>query len=351
MKDKTKDYSKLFTELKCIGKGNFGTAHLVKNTEDHMLYVAKKIALDALSEKEMETAFQEATLLKNLDNPHIVSYKNSFCDNRVLIIVMEYCENGDLGTLIKKKKEAGKRFTEAEIMHWFVQICLGLNYIHSMRVMHRDLKASNIFLSANGCVKIGDFGISKVLQGTLEAAMTVVGTPYYMSPEVCQNKPYTLKSDIWSLGCLLYELCTLDHPFTADNLLSLVYKIVKEQYEALPEEYSQELQNLIVASLLKDDEARPTTSNILDMGFVEKYMKDFIQTKVTALKKTRPFDRQATATAHIQQASMPVKKVEAEETKKLTAKEKLMLRKEEEARKKFDEMTIAAKGAYQQMAE
>jgi len=118
--------------------------------------------------------------------------------------------DGDLATLIKKKKESGGRFSEEEIMQWFVQICMALNYIHARRIMHRDLKASNIFLTANNCVKIGDFGISKVLQGTLEAAMTVVGTPYYMSPEVCQNRPYTMKSDIWALGCILYELCTLE---------------------------------------------------------------------------------------------------------------------------------------------
>lgn len=94
-------------------------------------------------------------------------------------------------------------------MHWFVQICLGLNYIHSKRILHRDLKASNIFVTQTYCLKIGDFGIAKTLEGTLEAALTIVGTPYYMSPELCLSKPYTLKSDIWSLGCLLYEMAAL----------------------------------------------------------------------------------------------------------------------------------------------
>lgn len=94
-------------------------------------------------------------------------------------------------------------------MHWFIQICLGLNYIHSKRILHRDLKASNIFVTGANCLKIGDFGIAKVLGNTLEAAFTVVGTPYYMSPELCLSKPYTLKSDIWSLGCLLYEMAAL----------------------------------------------------------------------------------------------------------------------------------------------
>ena len=116
--------------------------------------------------------------------------------------------------MINKKKHEGTHFTEDEIMHWFVQICLALKYIHGLRILHRDIKASNIFLTGTNCIKLGDFGISKVLQGTLEAAMTVVGTPYYMSPEVYQGKPYTLKSDVWSLGCLLYELCTFEVIFS-----------------------------------------------------------------------------------------------------------------------------------------
>lgn len=119
--------------------------------------------------------------------------------------------------MLEKRKQAKARFTEAEIMHWFVQICFALRYIHSLRVLHRDIKSSNVFLTATNCVKLGDFGISKVLQGTVEAAMTVVGTPYYMSPEVYQNKPYTLKSDVWALGCLLYELCTFEVPSSPLN--------------------------------------------------------------------------------------------------------------------------------------
>ena len=133
---------------------------------------------------------------------------------------------GDLQFHIKRKLNKKEFFTEAEIWNWFVQICLSLEYIHGRKVLHRDIKASNIFLTGNNTVKLGDFGISKVLENTGSNAMTVVGTPYYMSPEVCQNHPYTFKSDVWALGCVLYELCTLKHAFSADNLLGLVYKIV-----------------------------------------------------------------------------------------------------------------------------
>jgi len=111
-------------------------------------------------------------------------------------------------------------------MNWFVQMCLALEYIHRRKVLHRDIKSSNVFLTSNNTVKLGDFGISKVLDSTNDIALTVQGTPYYMSPEVCQSKGYSYKSDVWSLGCILYELCTLKHAFHSENLLGLVFKIV-----------------------------------------------------------------------------------------------------------------------------
>ena len=126
-----------------------------------------------------------------------------------LIIIMEYCEEGDLDFHIKQQKKLKKPFPEKVICNWFIQMAMAINYIHKKKILHRDIKCQNIFLTSNGTLKLGDFGISKVLQNTLERAATVVGTPYYMSPEMYENRPYTHKSDIWALGCILYELCTL----------------------------------------------------------------------------------------------------------------------------------------------
>merc|ERR1719158_1641356 len=135
-------------------------------------------------------------------------------------------------------------------MHYFVQVLQALQYIHHERILHRDLKTSNLFLTKmKQVVKLGDFGISRVLEGSIEAALTVVGTPYYMSPEVCENKPYTFQSDVWSVGCILYELCMLKHAFHASNLLGLVYKIVSDKYEPIPSTYSPALNDLIRAML------------------------------------------------------------------------------------------------------
>ena len=150
-------------------------------------------------------------------------------------------------------------------MNWFIQLAMALEYIHGRKVLHRDIKVSNIFLTGNNTVKLGDFGISKVLETTQEQAQTVVGTPYYMSPEVCESKPYTHKSDIWALGCVLFELCALDKPFFAENLLGLVYKIVQDDPKPIPDTYSKELAKLVEMSLQKDPAKRP---QILSSKFV-----------------------------------------------------------------------------------
>ena len=193
---------------------------------------------------------------------------------------MEFCEGnfhlikainflvGDLAFHIKKRRAKNDFLSETEIMNWFVQMCLSLEYVHGRRVLHRDIKSSNIFLTRNNTIKLGDFGISKVLENTNDAALTVQGTPYYMSPEVCQNKPYTYKSDVWALGCVLYELCTLKHAFNAENLLGLVFKIVQDKQDPLPEMYSDDLKALVTILLNKSDLERPNVLDILKMPFV-----------------------------------------------------------------------------------
>lgn len=187
-------------------------------------------------------------------------------------------QEGDLSTHIKKCKEKGQHFPEELILNWFAQIMLALKYIHRLNILHRDLKTSNIMLQENGDLKIGDFGIARVLEGTMQNAESVVGTPYYMSPEICQNQPYSFKSDVWSLGCVLYELCTLEHAFRSNNLLNLVYKIVHEEPDAIPAEYSPELSGLISLMLRKRLEDRPTLDQLIQVDFVRWFLIGFMNT-------------------------------------------------------------------------
>ena len=261
-----------YTEVRIVGKGHYGSAHLVRCKANSMLFIAKKVNLAPLSEKGRSAASQEVDLLRKLNHPNIVEHRDDFViegDN--LVIIMHYCEGGDMATYIRDVAKKNQFFMEHEIMNWFVQILQALQFCHRHKVLHRDLKTSNVFLTNSArTVKLGDFGISRVLEGTLEAAVTVVGTPYYMSPEVCKNSPYTFKSDVWSLGCVLYELCVLKHAFSASNLLGLVYKIVQERYEAIPSHYSEGLGDLIARLLRKKAEKRPSVDELLDDPFIRR---------------------------------------------------------------------------------
>jgi NIMA (never in mitosis gene a)-related kinase len=148
-------------------------------------------------------------------------------------------------------------------MDWFTQICLAIKHIHDKKILHRDLKSQNIFLTKNGLVKLGDFGIAKCLNFTLEKAQTIVGTPYYLSPEIVNSKPYSFKSDIWSLGVLLYEMIALRMPFDADSLPLLSLKIIRGQHTPLPSSFSKELRQLVNSMLVVEQNKRPNINEIL----------------------------------------------------------------------------------------
>ena len=274
------EYSDLYTELETIGNGNYGTIYtgtvlLVKENSTNEKYAAKKISTEILNEAELLRSKQEADLLKKLQHPNIVSYKQSFTEKGKIIIVMEYCEGGDLGKLIKRSLETQHYFPETQVKAWFLQLAKALEFVHSLNILHRDIKSSNIFLTANGSLKLGDFGISKILKNSCDVAHTLLGTPLYMSPEVCLNKPYATKSDIWALGCVFYEICKLHQPFISPSLLSLIAKITKDPPEPLSNVYSENLSDLVFSMLIKDSDGRISIKEILSHEFfAENSQKD-----------------------------------------------------------------------------
>lgn len=201
--------------------------------------------LAGMTSDQLRATNREVAVLKKLNHPHIVRYIESFVEDEHLVIIMEYCDAGDISNSVSAARSQSNPLTEEMILHWLLQAALALEYMHVNRVLHRDIKSSNIFLTSKNTVKIGDFGISRVLEHTNSFAMTMVGTPYYMSPEVCASKPYDSKSDVWSLGCVVYELCSFNYPFNSANLLGLIVKISNEEPAPLPSHYSQGLRDLI----------------------------------------------------------------------------------------------------------
>ncbi|XP_067569199.1 serine/threonine-protein kinase Nek5 isoform X3 [Pseudorca crassidens] len=265
--------------IKAIGEGAFGKAYLAKGKSDSKDCVIKEINFEKMPIQEKEASKKEVILLAKMKHPNIVTFFSSFQENNRLFIVMEYCDGGDLMKRIKKQR--GVLLSEDQILSWFVQISLGLKHIHDRKILHRDIKTQNIFLSKNGMVaKLGDFGIARVLNNTMELARTCVGTPYYLSPEICQNKPYNNKTDIWSLGCVLYELCTLRHPFEGNNLHQLVLKICQARVPPISPRFSHDLQSLISQLFEVSPRARPSISSILKRPFLENLMAKYLTPEV-----------------------------------------------------------------------
>ncbi|XP_072262139.1 serine/threonine-protein kinase Nek1 isoform X2 [Pyxicephalus adspersus] len=227
-----------------------------------------------MSNKEREESRREVAVLANMKHPNIVQYKESFEESGCLYIVMDYCEGGDLFQRINTQK--GVLFSEDQILDWFVQLCLALKHVHDRKILHRDIKSQNIFLTKDGTIQLGDFGIARVLNSTVELARTCIGTPYYLSPEICENRPYNNKSDIWALGCVLYEMCTLKHAFEAGNMKNLVLKIIRGSYPPVSVHYSYDLRNLLSLLFKRSPRDRPSVNSILEKPFIFKRIEKFL---------------------------------------------------------------------------
>ncbi|XP_048186317.1 serine/threonine-protein kinase Nek1 isoform X3 [Perognathus longimembris pacificus] len=269
-----------YVRLQKIGEGSFGKAVLVKSTEDGRQYVIKEINISKMSSKEREESRREVAVLANMKHPNIVQYRESFEENGSLYIVMDYCEGGDLFKRINAQK--GFFFQEDQILDWFVQICLALKHVHDRKILHRDIKSQNIFLTKDGTIQLGDFGIARVLNSTVELARTCIGTPYYLSPEICENKPYNNKSDIWALGCVLYEMCTLKHAFEAGNMKNLVLKIISGSFPPVSSHYSYDLRSLLSQLFKRNPKDRPSVNSILEKGFIAKRIEKFLSPQLIA---------------------------------------------------------------------
>ncbi|KAK5868933.1 hypothetical protein PBY51_009905 [Eleginops maclovinus] len=255
---------------KVIGEGSFGRALLVRCKSSQEKYVVKEIQLPKNNSK-LENSRREAILLSKMKHPNIVTFREAFEVDGLMCIVMEYCSGGDL--LQRMQQQKTTQFSVDDILRWFAQMCAAAQHIHDNRVLHRDLKSKNIFLTDNGTIKLGDFGSACILNSSKAYANTYVGTPYYVAPEIWDNKPYNNKSDVWSLGCVLYELCTLRHPFQASSWKSLILKVCRGAYPPLPNHLPYELQYLLKQMFKTNPKDRPSMHSILTSHRVSRLLR------------------------------------------------------------------------------
>jgi NIMA (never in mitosis gene a)-related kinase len=262
-----------FTIIKQLGSGAFSTVSLVTRKQDKKIYALKCVQISKLSPVERQNSLNEIRLLASINHKNIISYKESFYneENHTLNMILEYADDGDLQTKIISKKKFGCFFEEKTIWSIFIQMVKGLNELHKKKIIHRDLKSANIFLMKNGVCKLGDLNVAKVVENGLLRTQT--GTPYFASPEIWEDKPYSFKSDIWSIGCILYQIAGLKMPFQGKNIKEVYYNLKNINIPPLPDIYSPDLMNMVKKLLKLNPDERPSTQEILEDEIIKKWMK------------------------------------------------------------------------------
>ena len=267
-----------FEFIRTLGKGAFSVVYLVKRKEDQKEYALKSIIMDKLKENEQQNSVNEIRILASVSHPNIIGFKEAFWNdkNKTLNIVMEYCDDGDLETKIKIMKRNKQKFEESLIWEYSIQIIEGLKALHDKKILHRDLKSANIFLikEKNQC-KIGDLNVSKVLKDQF-LINTQIGTPIYSSPEIWEDKPYSYKSDLSSVGCIIYEMCCLRPPFKGKSIEELCDNICNGRLEKISSRYSEDLWKMIKMLLEVDAHKRVDCNMILNSKLLKDKIDEYV---------------------------------------------------------------------------
>ena len=291
-----------FEILQVLGEGSFGYIAKVKSRLNHKIYAMKKIDISKIKEEKVTNLMKNETqILSELNNPLIVKYYKTFNEDGALFILMEFMDNGDIGGLLNASKVLDKPIPEEKIYDIFIQSMKALSYIHSLNLIHRDIKPDNIFITVDGNVKLGDFGVSAALKkedenknnnnfnneselnknkeikiGAITSSNTIIGTPLYMSPEMLNYLKYDLKTDVYSMGVTFFTLCYWDFPRKPAMDINLELKIIDIPIQHNENFYSPELKNIILKMIEKDKSKRPTSEQALNMliqEFNKKYAK------------------------------------------------------------------------------
>mmetsp|Transcript_22783 Transcript_22783/g.52037 ORF Transcript_22783/g.52037 Transcript_22783/m.52037 type:complete len:855 (+) Transcript_22783:49-2613(+) len=267
---------KIYEELKHLGSGAFGAAVLVRRRCDGRRYVAKKCCIEELDEKQRKLCLEEVALLRKVQHPcvaEVADFRWASRNHLKYWIVLKYYPGGDVQQQIDNCKELDMEIPVAKAGNWITQLCMALDYVHNLKIVHRDVKGSNIFITGADNVVLGDFGASKQLTASVAKAMTSVGSPVFMAPEWWDGRGGTSLSDMWSVGVVLYELIALRRPFEAGNVLSLVNKVTSEDPAPLPEDVDDSAKQLIHTLLTKDAQARCSAYEALRSPFLKRYFE------------------------------------------------------------------------------
>lgn len=250
-----------------LGQGGFGKAMLVSSLTDGRKRVVKQISKKTMTEKEQKRALTEINILSALRHSNIIKYRGCKLTESSIYILMDYASGGDFATEIKSRN--GQKYPEERIIDWFTQMCLAVKYLHDRKIIHRDIKPGNIFLDDKGIVKLGDFGLARYLPRTEAFAHTATGSPYYLPPEICRGEKYNFSADIWSLGCVLFELCSLHRAFTGATIKDIMAQIINLRQPSIPFMYTKDFSDIVEGMLQKDPSKRPTVNQLLQIPCIK----------------------------------------------------------------------------------
>lgn len=256
-----------------IGQGQFSVVNKAIFIPDGRSVAIKHVQLlEMVDSKARNDCIKEIQLLKQLNHKNIVRYYGCIEPSErgsQLLIVLELAAAGDLSQFLANCQRKKRMLTERTIWNFFRQIASAVEHIHSKRICHRDIKPANVFVTSDLVVKLGDLGLGKFFNSKTVAAHSLVGTPYYMSPERLNQFGYDFSSDIWSLGCLLYEMAALQPPFNGfkKNWTALRQNIGRCEYPPLPSDfYSVTMRKLVEYCLQRTPTARPTAAEVLSIS-------------------------------------------------------------------------------------
>ncbi|XP_033121668.1 serine/threonine-protein kinase 3-like [Anneissia japonica] len=259
----TKKPEEVFDVLEKLGEGSYGSVFKAMHKESGQVLAIKQVPVDT----DLQEIIKEISIMQQCDSPFVVKYYGSYFKNTDLWIVMEYCGAGSVSDIMRRRN---KVLTEGEIATILQYTLKGLEYLHFMRKIHRDIKAGNILLNTEGHAKLADFGVAGQLTDTMAKRNTVIGTPFWMAPEVIQEIGYDCKADIWSLGITALEMAEGKPPYADIHPMRAIFMIPTKPPPAFrnPEKWTEEFTDFISKCLIKDPEERATATELLQHAFI-----------------------------------------------------------------------------------